>query len=64
MDAETHLKNECYAASKLGKHPHIVHLLEKKEHDLKGGREGDKEVFLLYELCPGKKHLSPNIYLS
>ena len=53
-DAETHLRSECYAANKLGQHPHIVQLHEKSEHLIRGGREGDKEVFLLYELCPGK----------
>ena len=53
-DAETHLRQECYAASKLGQNPHIVQLFEKNEHALRGGREGDKEVFLLFELCPGK----------
>ena len=51
--AETHLKNECYAASKLGKHPHIVRLFEKKESLIQGGNPGDKEVFMLYELCHG-----------
>ena len=54
IDAETHLRNECYAASKLGQHPHIVQLNEKSEHALRGGQDGDKEVYLLYELCPGK----------
>ena len=54
MDATNHLKNECYAASKLGAHPHIVQLFEKNEHALQGGKQGDKEVFLLQELCPGK----------
>lgn len=54
VDATNHLKNECYAASKLGAHPHIVQLFEKNEHALQGGKQGDKEVFLLQELCPGK----------
>ena len=53
QDAANHLKNECYAASKLGKHPHIIQLFEKREHALQGGNSGDKEVYLLYELCPG-----------
>ena len=60
QDAEAHLQNERYAASKLGKHPHIVSLFEIKEHALPGGGQGDKEVFLLYELCPGKCYYQAN----
>ena len=50
--AEMHLKNECFAASKLGSHANIVRLFEKSEHAIEGGNPGDKEVFMLYELCP------------
>ena len=34
LDAQTHLRNECHAASKLKKHAHIVQLFEKSEHAL------------------------------
>lgn len=52
-DAYTHVQNECYAASKLQKHNNIVQLFEKSEHALVNGKSGDREVYLLYELCPG-----------
>ena len=55
QDAMNHLKNECYASSKLGKHQHIIQLHDKNEHELPGGNPGDREVFLLYELCSGKQ---------
>lgn len=50
-DAKSHLDNELYAGKKLGKHPHIVQLIDSKENKLKTGSGNDKEVYLLFELC-------------
>ena len=52
-DAQSHLNNEIYTGQKLGKHPNIIELIDKKESRLKSGTGNDKEVYLLYELCTG-----------
>ena len=57
-DAQSHLDNEIYTGQKLGKHPNIIELIDKKESQLKSGtgnekNRNDKEVYLLYELCTG-----------
>ena len=52
--AQNHLQNELNAIQKLGQHPNIVKLFETKEQLIKNGSPGDKEVYMLFELCPGK----------
>jgi serine/threonine protein kinase len=38
----------------LGKHPHVVQLVDSYEHDVAdGGRSLGTEVYLLMELCSG-----------
>ena len=53
-DALNNFKNENTTSRRLGKHCNIVELHEIVENKAFEGQSGDKEVFLLYELCPSK----------
>ena len=53
-DAMCNFKNENQTSRRLGKHSNIVELHEIVENKAFEGQPGDKEVFLLYELCPSK----------
>ena len=53
-DAINNFKNEKQTAGRLGAHENIVQLIEIVENKAFEGQSGDKEVFLLYELCPSK----------
>ena len=53
-DAIANFKNENMTSKRLGRHENIVELIEIVENKAYDGQPGDKEVFLLYELCPSK----------
>ena len=56
-DAINNFKNENLTSSRLGRHENIVELVEMVENKAFEGQPGDREVFLLYELCPSKYNL-------
>ena len=55
LEAVKNLQNELRTLSKLDKtNDHIVKVVYKHETRIDGGSPGDKEVYLVMELCPGK----------